>query len=36
MSIYECSIVDREGNVIGRYSPTFKPEDMENEIIKLI
>ena len=22
--------------VVGRYSPTFKPEDMENEIIKLI
>ena len=29
-------LVDREGNVVGRYSPTFKPEDMENEIIKLI
>ena len=29
-------LVDKEGNVVERYSPTFKPEDMENEIIKLI
>ena len=26
-------LVDRKGNVVARYSPTFKPEDME-EIIK--
>ena len=26
-------IIDKEGNVVGRYSPTYKPEDM-NEIIK--
>ena len=29
-------IVDREGNVVARYSPTFKPEDMEEKIKKLI
>ena len=29
-------IVDREGNVVGRYSPTYKPEDMENKIKELI
>ncbi len=29
-------LVDREGNVVGRYSPTYKPEDMEEEIKKLI
>ena len=29
-------LIDREGNVIGRYSPTYKPEDMENVIEKLI
>ena len=29
-------LVDKEGNVIERYSPTFKPEDMEEEIKKLI
>ncbi len=29
-------LVDREGNVVARYSPTFKPEDMEEEIKKLI
>ena len=29
-------IVDREGDVIGRYSPTYKPEDMEEKIIELI
>ena len=29
-------LVDREGNVVGRYSPTYKPEDMESEIEKLI
>ena len=25
-------LVDRNGNVVGRYSPTFKPEDMEKDI----
>ena len=29
-------LVDREGNVVGRYSPTFKPEDMEDEIKELL
>ena len=29
-------LVDREGNVVKRYDPTFKPMDMEDEIIKLI
>lgn len=29
-------LVDREGNVIERYSPTYKPEDMENKIKELI
>ena len=29
-------IVDREGNVVARYSPTYKPEDMEEKIQKLI
>ena len=25
-------LVDRNGNVVERYSPTFKPEDMEKDI----
>ena len=29
-------IIDREGNVVARYSPTFKPEDMEEKIKELI
>ncbi len=29
-------LVDREGNVVARYSPTFKPEDMEEKIKELI
>jgi len=29
-------LVDREGNVVQRYSPTYKPEDMEEDIKKLI
>ena len=29
-------IVDREGNVVERYSPTYKPEDMEEKIKELI
>ena len=29
-------LVDREGNVVERYSPTFKPEDMEEKIKNLI
>lgn len=29
-------LVDRNGNVIERYSPTFKPEDMEEDIKKII
>ena len=29
-------LVDREGKVVGRYSPTFKPEDMEEDIKGLL
>ena len=29
-------LVDREGKVVGRFSPTYKPEDMENKIKELI
>ena len=29
-------LVDREGNVVARFSPTFKPEDMEERIKELI
>ena len=29
-------IVDKDGNVVGRYSPTYKPEDMEEKIKELI
>ena len=29
-------LVDREGKVIERYSPTFKPEDMEEDLKKII
>lgn len=29
-------LVDREGNIVKRYSPTYKPEDMEEDIKKLI
>ena len=29
-------LVDKEGNVVKRYSPTFKPEDMEEDIKKII
>lgn len=29
-------LIDRNGNIVERYSPTFKPEEMEEEIRKLI
>lgn len=29
-------LVDKEGNVIKRYNPTFKPMDMEEDILKLL
>ena len=29
-------LVDREGNVVARYSPTFNPKDMEEKIKELI
>ena len=29
-------LVDREGKVVGRFSPTYKPEDMEDKIKELI
>ena len=29
-------LVDKEGNVVGRYSPTFIPEDMEEKIKEII
>jgi glutathione peroxidase len=29
-------LVDKEGNVVKRYDPTFKPLDMEGDIVKLL
>lgn len=29
-------LVDREGNIVGRYAPATKPEDIEEEIKKLL
>ena len=29
-------LVDREGNVVKRYAPTTKPEDIEKDILKLL
>ena len=29
-------LVDREGNVVERYAPTRKPEDIEKDILKLL
>ena len=29
-------LVDKEGNVVARYSPTYKPEDMEEKIKELM
>ena len=29
-------LIDKKGNVVGRYSPTYKPEDMEKDIIELL
>ena len=29
-------LVDKEGNVVARYSPTFKPEDIEEKIKEII
>ena len=29
-------LVDRDWNVIKRYDPTFRPEDMENDILELL
>ena len=29
-------LVDKDGNVVGRYSPTYKPEDMEEKIKELL
>ena len=29
-------LVDRDGNVVERYSPTYKPEDMEEKIKELL
>ena len=29
-------LIDKEGKVIERYSPTFKPEDMEEDLKKII
>ena len=29
-------LVDKEGNVVARYSPTYKPEDMEEKIKELL
>ena len=29
-------LVDKEGNIVGRYSPTYKPEEMEDKIRELL
>ncbi len=29
-------LIDKEGNVVGRYSPTFDPRHMEEDILKLL
>ena len=29
-------LVDREGNVVARFSPTYKPEDMESKVVELL
>ncbi len=29
-------LVDRNGNVVGRYSPTYKPEDMKGKIEEIL
>ena len=29
-------LLDKEGNVVGRYSPTFDPKHMEEDILKLL
>lgn len=29
-------LIDREGNVVGRYAPTFAPEKMEKDIVALL
>ena len=29
-------LIDREGNVVKRYNPTFNPKDMEKDIIELL
>ncbi len=29
-------IIDRQGNVIGRYAPTTKPEDLEKIVLKVL
>ena len=29
-------LVDKEGNAVKRYSPTFDPKDIEEDILKLL
>ena len=29
-------LIDKEGNVVGRYSPTFDPSHMEEDILKIL
>ena len=29
-------LIDRKGEVVGRYSPTYKPDDMEDDIKKIL
>ncbi len=29
-------LIDRQGNIVNRYAPTTKPEDIENDILKLL
>ena len=29
-------LIDRDGNIVGRFAPTVKPEDLESEVEKII
>lgn len=32
----DVSLADFKGKVVARYSPTYKPEDMEGKIVELL
>ena len=36
MSIYDLKVKIRDGKVVKRFDPTFKPEDMEEDIKGLL